>query len=167
MTDTAASGRTDPYGRPLGGQLERDARLIAAASGSVDLTAGATDNTTREYWYDRAREAYGQLRTFGREDDVVDFVTKAQNLELITAQNKDVVEKVDAAIGHRYHTPGVHYSVPRVAEFAAAELKRLEDAVSRVRAWADSLESDVEGNPSHYGRAIAEAARAALAGGAR
>ena len=156
----------DPHGRPLGGQLERDGRLLAAAAG-FDLTRGDADNDHREYWYDRAREAYGQLRTFGREDDVVDFVTKAQNLEIIVAQNKDVVEKVDAAIGYRYHTPGVHYSVSRVAEFAAAELKELEDAVSRVRAWADSLESDVEGNPSHYGRAIAEAARAALQGGGR
>lgn len=128
----------DPHGRPLGGQLERDGRLLAAAAG-VDLTAGHADNANREYWYDRAREVYEQLRRFGRDADVVDFVTKAQNFDLVQAQNADVVEKVDAAIGHRYHKPGVHYSVPHVAEKAAAELTqlraRLDAALAETSSW--------------------------------
>lgn len=149
------------------GQLERDGRLLAAAAG-FDLTRGDADNDHREYWYDRARDAYGQLRTFGRDDDVVDFVTKAQNLEIIVAQNKDVVEKVDAAIGHRYHKPGVHYSVPRVAEFAAAELKELEDRIAA--ALAVCAEESPTGTPlaeiPSAGQ-IQDRVRAALMGGAR
>ncbi|MEU7787693.1 hypothetical protein [Amycolatopsis sp. NPDC049159] len=46
----------------------------------------------------------------------------------------------------------------------AAERDGLQAAVDRVRAWADSLETDFEGNPSLTGRAIAAAARGALQG---
>jgi len=45
-----------------------------------------------------------------------------QVLEIVRAQTDDCVEQVDAALGHRYHTPGVHYSIPHVAEKAAADL---------------------------------------------
>ncbi|HEY3510503.1 MAG TPA: hypothetical protein VGL36_15160 [Kribbella sp.] len=50
----------DRHGRSLGGDRERDGRLLAAAQG-VDLTAGAADNSTRAYWYQRADEARARL----------------------------------------------------------------------------------------------------------
>ncbi|MEV8610197.1 hypothetical protein AB0383_20110 [Amycolatopsis sp. NPDC051373] len=50
----------DGFGRPLGGERERDGRLLAAAQG-LDLTAGHIDNGTREYWYQRADEARQNL----------------------------------------------------------------------------------------------------------
>lgn len=141
MTDPGTGpANLDPHGRPLGGQLERDARLLAAAQ-ALDLTEGSCDNTTREYWYDRTRETYELLRRYGRDADVADFVTKAQNLQLITAQNDAVVEQVDAALGHRYHRLGVHFSVPHVAEKAAAELKELQGRIDAadplLRRWSD------------------------------
>jgi len=48
---------------------------------------------------------------------------QAQVREIVRAKNDDVVEKVDAALGHRYHRPGVHFSIPRIAEKAAADLE--------------------------------------------
>ncbi|MGW4525213.1 hypothetical protein [Amycolatopsis sp. NPDC004378] len=69
MTEPTTPEATDPHGRPLGGQLERDGRLLAAAQG-IDLTAGHADNANRAYWYDRAREVHKQLRAFGRDADV-------------------------------------------------------------------------------------------------
>ena len=55
---TAAN--TDRHGRPLGGDRERDGRLLAAAQG-LDLTAGAVDNRTRAHWYERADVARAKL----------------------------------------------------------------------------------------------------------
>lgn len=151
MTDTAPpEPATDQYGRPLGGQLERDARLLAAAQ-AVDLTEGSCDNTTREYWYDRARETYALLRQYGRGDDVdasenqrlrEQLVAQKQVLVIVRAQNDAVVEKVDAALGHRYHTPGVHHSIPAVAEKAATELKQMQarlDAITETLGRAAAM----------------------------
>lgn len=54
----------DRHGRPLGGERERDGRLLAAAQG-IDLTAGSVDNQTRQYWYERADEARIRLKDWG------------------------------------------------------------------------------------------------------
>lgn len=54
------------------------------------------------------------------------IATQAQTLEIVRAQNDECVEQVDAALGHRYHTPDHHYSIPHVAEKAAAELQQLQ-----------------------------------------
>lgn len=89
MADTATpeTTATDPYGRPLGGQLERDGRLLAAAQG-IDLTAGHADNANRQYWYERATFVYRQLRVFGRDDDV----------DIRSAENRQLREQVAAAL---------------------------------------------------------------------
>lgn len=50
----------DRHGRPLGGDRERDGRLLAAAQG-IDLTAGVVDNATRAHWYERADVARAKL----------------------------------------------------------------------------------------------------------
>lgn len=41
----------------------RDGRLLAAAQG-INLDAGDADNSTREYWYERADEAYANQDRF-------------------------------------------------------------------------------------------------------
>ncbi|MEA5366119.1 hypothetical protein VA596_41785 [Amycolatopsis sp., V23-08] len=67
-----------------------------------------------------------------------------QTLQIVTEQTNDCVEKVDAALGHRYHIPGVHYSVPHIAEKAAADLD-LAVWLHAERAWQlDEMQLDVE-----------------------
>jgi hypothetical protein len=53
-------------------------------------------------------------------------IAQEQTLAIVRAQSDDCVRQVDATLGHRYHTRGVHYSVPHVAEKAAAELAQLQ-----------------------------------------
>jgi len=60
LTVTEATTGEDRHGRPLGGSRARDGRLLAAAQG-IDLTAGATDNRTRAYWYESADVARARL----------------------------------------------------------------------------------------------------------
>lgn len=45
-----------------------------------------------------------------------------------------------------------------------AERDELQAAVNRVQAWADGMETDIMGQPSIAGRAIAQAVRNALGG---
>ncbi len=74
---------------------------------------------------------YADVSQLIAERDQLKVQVEAQNqtLDLVRVQNDNAVKQVDAALGHRYHTPGVHYSVPHVAEMAAAELQQLQARV--------------------------------------
>jgi hypothetical protein len=81
-------------------------------------------------------------------------IAQEQVLEIVRAQTDDCVRQVDAALGHRYHTRGVHYSVPHVAEKAAAELAQLQARIDAARAqhaeirlYRECGHQHVEGEP--------------------
>ncbi|MGW3992403.1 hypothetical protein ACWEF6_02835 [Amycolatopsis sp. NPDC004772] len=77
-------------------------------------------------------EAALRERTDQRDALQARVAAQQQAIDLDRAQNEDCAEKVDTALGHRYHRPGLHYSIPHVAEKAAAELKQLQARIDAI-----------------------------------
>ena len=72
-----------------------------------------------------AGNAFGQAATAERNALRAQLAELEQVVELARTQTEDCVQQVDQVLGHRYHTPGVHYSIPHIAEKAAAEIAEL------------------------------------------
>lgn len=93
--------------------------------------------------------AVDQIQALCAERDQLQarIAEQEQVLEIVRAQTDDCITQVDAALGHRYHTTGIHYSIPHVAEKAAAEIEqlqaRIDAALTIVAAWWEA-KSEVE-----------------------
>jgi hypothetical protein len=87
-----------------------------------------------------------------------------QVLTIVREQTDKCVEEVDAALGHRYHTPGVHYSVPDVARKAAAELRKLEAQRAAALAIVAEVLPSMDLGDGAAGADALERVRAALQG---
>ena len=85
----------------------------------------------------QALRALLRQRTAERDARQGRLVAQEQVLEIVRAQTDGCVEKVDAALGHRYHTEGVHFSVSHVAEKAAAEIDQLQARIDAALALLD------------------------------
>lgn len=112
---------------------------------------------------ERMRDAEGSLSRAQGEAAAAWARVDAQKqvLDLVRAQTEDCVRKVDAALGHRYHTSDIHYSIPHVAEKAAAELHQLQGRLETVRTVLDREWPDNEDHHDFVNGQV-EDARAAI-----
>lgn len=77
----------------------------------------------------------------------------------------EIARRIAEHVGQPWDDPETDQAAAReVADAVMPVVDRYRAALERVSSWADSMETDLMGQPSLAGRAIAQAARDAIRG---